>query len=350
LLPIDEESCIRNLRKYSDTVTILAALYELFSRNKTLGRYVGVEIPLHTVNNEKAEPDFVTLYDDDNKGMLFELKWSLPNDPKKLGEKLKKIEKYFKDFIDWRNSSKKVEHQDVILVCHIMDVNKLIIFIKSVWDTDEFKFLKSENFSIWGWSIVPSKRGEREEELRISKHLGNTKNTEMEKLIGEPAGLLISQKVLEFLRWRYYFIKEKPPVQYTIIILLQHIFSAFPLDEWKESYKIDLETIYDRTQNFFPSWRDYDKNTIQLKKMWLREALRVMKDLNLIKESEEGLYEIPIPVFRPRGDVNKAICKKIMQFVEKRQKRRVKTSRSLVKSKPVIEGPLDRLLFKKSPK
>lgn len=261
-----QKDCIKEYRNYVDTVTILSAIYELFQRKKEIGKYVGIEIKLKTKKGIEIEPDLVALYDNETKGLLFEIKWSLPENPIFLQSEIEELAKYYMKFNNWRNSTGVVTHQDLILICHIDDVKRVINMVNLLFKKPELSFLSSSHFLICSWTITPSKGGEREEELRVFKVYGKTSNQLFDDLLDEPGGLLIPKKILQYLRFKFFFIKQKPPIQYTITILIQHILSGFPEDPGEKSYEVDTDIIYNRSEIFFPSWREYDRRTIQLKR------------------------------------------------------------------------------------
>ncbi|MCW4048614.1 MAG: hypothetical protein NWE89_02650 [Candidatus Bathyarchaeota archaeon] len=342
--PLARNDCIKDHTRYADSVVILAALYRLYYLNVKIGKYVGVELPLHTDDGEKVEPDFIALYDDDKKGIIYELKWSLPHNPEYLGEELKELKKYFQEFNDWRNTPKKVEGHDVVLICNVVDINRIITLIQVLCNEPEFQHLRSNNFSIWGWSLIKSKDPKGREELRLERFYGKTGNKALEELLDQPAGILVSEDVLRFIRWNFFFIKQKPPPSYIISVIIQHILNPYPSDPWQDSITIDLESIVQKCEGFFSSWKKYDRSTKQVKRNWIHEALRYMHELDIVKNIGNDIYEIPIPLYRKRLPLIEALCKDLYNKGEERRKSIKTTSR---KRKKVEQGPLDRFLERK---
>jgi len=326
----------------------MSAIYQLFQRNREIGKYIGVEIKLKNNKGDEIEPDLMALYNNETKGFLIEMKASLPNDPQKLQSEIVELKKYFLKYTNWHNSSGQVKQQDLVLICHIDDAKKVVNMVNMLSKNPELSFLSSNHFLICSWSITPSKNGQREEELRIFKIYGKTSNIYFEELLNEPGGILIPQSLLRFVRFTFFFIKEKPPIQYTMTILIQHILSSFPEDPGEKSCEVNIDTIYNRSEIFFPSWRHYDERTRQLKRRWLREALNLMAELNIIsKASISGWWKIPKPTYKKKRDIEAALCKDIDEYKEKQRKRDTKIKRTLAKSKPVKTGPLDKFLREK---
>lgn len=78
--PSLEQNCVRDYRKYSDTVAVCCAVYHLFSKDRSIARFVGIEHSLQNSDKSQITPDIVATFDDDKKGLILELKWSLPSD------------------------------------------------------------------------------------------------------------------------------------------------------------------------------------------------------------------------------------------------------------------------------
>jgi hypothetical protein len=314
------EQCIRKYREYSDSVTILVSIYDLFNKNKELGRYIGIEHNLYRSDGRPVQPDFVAIYDDDRKGLLFELKWSLPERPDWIVEDIRDLKKYYDILTGWKNSTGKVEYQDVVLICNILDIKKIMPLLEILSNNEEFSFLKSEHFAVLGWTILASKQKESEEELRIEKCYGKTGDIKLEELLSEPAGILISKDVLKFKRWRFFFIKQKPPISYIIVVLIQHILNSFPPDVYQKSYEVHIDNILERSLIFFPSWNDYDGETKQIKRKWIIEALNMMVRIGIIKKISKDIYEVPNPIYKKRIPLQEALCKDIIRLIRKQEK------------------------------
>jgi len=110
------------------------------------------------------------------------------------------------------------------------------------------------------------------------------------------------------------FIRQKPPVQYTMILLTQNVFSALqhPLSVDKREYELDLNIIYKKANELFPPWWENDVKTIQVKRSWIKEDLDTLVMIRLIKYiPENDSYFIPIPTLPIRKQADITICKKI---------------------------------------
>jgi hypothetical protein len=338
---------VRDYRKYSDTVAICLAVHSLITKGSALAKFVGIEHNLRNIEGKLVTPDLAATYDDDKSGLMFELKWSLPFDEKLLEKEIKELKKYTIPCLNWRKTVSKVDKQDLVLICHIDDVHKVVEMIKSVSKDASHSYLGNEGFAVWTWAITPPKGDERKEELRLYSVYGKTRNQEIERLMSQPEGILFPEDVLAYLRFSFTFIKEKPPLQYTTTVLIQNILSTFQRSPEREYYDIHVDMIYERTQVFFPSWHEYDAETIQIKRVWIREALEKLCELGLcgIVPNKPDWWRIPIPIIRTRKPIQHVLCRKIAKvylkqvLAKKRGRPRIKVSRPKAnkKDKPLTD-------------
>jgi len=300
------------------------ALRQLLIKNPKIARFIGVEHKLKNSKGDFLRPDLVAQYDQNTKGMLFEVKWSLPYDEEKLLKELRKLKKYADSFRNWKTGSGAVDKHDLVLVCHISDAKRVVDSIKQLFIDSEYAFMKTEGFAIWGWILNPAKRGKREEEMRFLHCFGGTGNSQLETMIGQTGGIVVTQDVLRYLRFTFAFIPEKPPIQYMMAILIQNVFPSFQRSVEKDEYKLDIDLIYERAKSFFPSWHEFDAETIQTKRRWIIEALDKLCDLKLAERSvtSPNQWLIQIPTLRPRGSIGEAICKKFVRTAKRGYVRR----------------------------
>jgi hypothetical protein len=278
-----------------------------------IAKFVGIEHGLQNPGGSTLTPDIAATSDIDQKGLILELKWSLPSDEGLLEKEIKELKKYAVPFSSWRKPGDKVDTQDLILICHIDDAQRTVDMIKTISKENDHHYLANEGFAVWSWTITPPKQGERKEELRLFSVYGKTRNQKIEQMMSRAGGILFPEDVLTFLRFTFTFIREKPPLQYTMSVLIQNIFSTFQRSPERESYDIHIDVIYERAKSFFPSWHEYGVETIQIKRRWIAEALEKLCELGLCDkvQSKDDWWKIPIPMLRTRKPIQQVLCKKI---------------------------------------
>ena len=305
-------NCIKDYVKYSDTVTVLAAIKDVLVKNPNIGQFIGVERTITTKKGDEITPDICALYDQNGAGILFELKWAVS--PKTIKDELLNLKRYFDARYKLLGYPKIVGHNDVILVCHVDDANAVVKAIEELIKTPENDFLKSEGFVVWAWMMVHKKQTGRDalDEMRLECEYGKARNKELERSISEPGGIIVSSDVLTHLRSIYLFTKEKPPVQYMMGVLFMHVFSAFQRTDYQEQTidlrHVNIEDIYTFMKNLFPGWHDATAETVQAKKGWIKEGIEKFIRLK---------FSITLPYRRIRKPPYEWICEKL-QYLQKR--------------------------------
>jgi len=341
-LPPLEQSCIRDYRKYADSVAVLSAIHNLIKKNPSIARFIGIEHKLIDHEGNDVTPDLVALYDQNKKGLIFELKWSLPLKEEYLEKELKELKRYTNPFQNWRTSTGRVDYHDMVLVCHIDDAKRAVDMIAKISDGPGYEFFKLDGFAVWTWNIVASRSGERKEELRFFQVYGKTRNDILETTISQPVGILIAEEVLRYLRFTFSFIRQKPPVQYTMTILIQNIFPSFQQKPERSYYEIETDLIYNRAKPFFPSWHEADVKTVQMKRGWIREALEKLWELDLVDKllDKPDWWRFPIPTLKTRRPAQEAICRKISKRLLEQMKK-IRRRRGRLKIRPIRpKGPV----------
>ncbi len=145
-------TCVSEFRKYADTVAVSAGISHLYDTTPSLGKFVGIEHRLLANPGELLTPDITTLYDDDSKGLLFDLKYSLPRDSQAVKDEILELEKYKNARSGWGTQG-IVSTVDFVLVCHMNDANRATEAVKQIYYETGKSFFSPESFSIWSWTI-----------------------------------------------------------------------------------------------------------------------------------------------------------------------------------------------------
>lgn len=318
---VDSETyskCVTDFVKYRDTATVLSAVKRVLDDNPNVAKFVGIEYTIKTLDNKEITPDLCSRHNP-GAALLFELKWSVSG--KTIKDELLDLRKYRIARFAWETGKPVVSAIDLILICHMDDAKIVVSAVNDLIQIPENKFLAEKGFAVWAWSIGLPKGSNLKavEEMRLQCVHGKTANRELEKLIQTPGGIRIPHEVLEFLRFKYLFTKEKPPVQYTMAVLLLHVFTSFQKNTHSSEVlnitRNMLDMIYDRAKTFFPGWGHATEATIQTKKAWIQEAIDkfVAIKMNIVK----------LPLSRTRKQVQEILCERL----EKLQRKRVRMPR-----------------------
>lgn len=188
-----QQDCVRAFRRYADTVAVLSAIYHILKQAPIVADHIGIETKLRNSYGKEITPDLIALYEARTKGLIFELKWSLPFSEELLEKEVKELKKYAVPCSQWKNSTGKVDYHDFIFVCHIEDSQRLLATLSKVANEEGFNFLTSDGFTVWTWTISAARGGERREHLIISRAHGKTRSVTIENMIKQPYGLNITR-------------------------------------------------------------------------------------------------------------------------------------------------------------
>lgn len=297
---------------------VSSAIYDLF-RDGVLGKFIGESHELRAEDDTLLTPDITTVHDHDSKGLLFEIKYSIGSS---ANDVLLRQREYFLAKTGWRTATGTVGNVDVVLVCNAEDTQTVHKVMKELAGQEGNDFLKSEGFALWQW-IMGSAKDDREV-MYLQPIAGSCRNALLEQRIRAPGGIRIPDEVLRFLRFQHAFVRDKPPVQYTILFLLQHV---LPKDPDKLGYDIPLEIVDQRANGFFPPWWESTETTKQVKRGWIKEALSTLHSLGLIqKHPGKETYTIPTSLLEKKEPL-RLICRKLIQSSQRRPRGRISGGR-----------------------
>jgi hypothetical protein len=304
--------CLEDSAKYSDAVIVLAAIREILIKNPSVGKFFGIERTITTLTNEKITPDLIATYDDERNCIFFELKWAVSQ--RTIKDELLDLKRYFSVNCKLNVSSTVLEHNDVILICHVEDTKIVVNSIKELTSSPDNDFLKPDNLAVWSWAFIKKKKTSKDfsDEMRLNCEYGKTKNNELEKFVNEPGGIPVPADVLQYLRSKFLFVVQKPPIQYTMKVLLMHVFPSYSSNLPKgTAVDLQIDAIYNNMKSLFPGWRNIDSETIQAKKQWIMEALYTFKKIGF------DITSLPHPI---RKSYDEWICGKLEKFSRKERR------------------------------
>lgn len=338
------KECLKDFRKYNDTVVVSAAVCHLFKENDLVGSFMRIEPELKRISESPLTPDLAVMYDNRSKGIVFEMKWSVPRNAEHVEEEIKTLIKYFDTLINWKNDTGKVEWHDVILICHPEDSKQILEIIKKIASEDDYGCFDEIGFSIWTWLYTHGQKGGETEELRLIRIYGQTRNEELERLISPELGYLVSDKVLRYLRFTYFVVKERPPLPYLLYLLIVNVLFQQVAPRYEESYEVTTDWIWNKTKNVILTSEEYEDKSLTIKRRWIRQALDSLVELEIIqKGSKEETWEIPTNLFRyTRKSINEIICEKIAKKRTRLGRARSRPSGKVTKLTDFIEGASER--------
>ncbi|MGD0071594.1 MAG: hypothetical protein ABSB71_08560 [Candidatus Bathyarchaeia archaeon] len=267
-----QEECTRRHKtevdRYYQTVLLTLGLKD-FIDSGTLGcKFISAE-PLfkEATSNKEVFPDIVLQYDNDNLGILFEVKTSLSEVDFFLLEDLKQLELYSNKLIGWETSSKEVTDHSLALLCHFLDSDRVQQKITQ-WIT-EGKFKITKNFSIIEWSIVESLKYGPKDVFLIRLKMGETGCGLLDIKLRQNIKFEVDTIYTKYEKCR--FVRKEPPVEYTMNQLWSCIFPA--LHEITEDFTCTIDEILEVAYAYYIPWSGLHGEYSQIRKKWIRKAM-----------------------------------------------------------------------------
>ncbi len=176
--------------------------------------------------------------------------------------------------------------------------------------------------------------------MRLLHMHGKTRNTNLQAMIAEPAGILVAEEVLTALRFTQIFVREKPPVQYTMSVLIQNVFSALPpislsVTSQREEYEVTLDTVSQKTNVLFPPWWETDIRTVQVKRSWIKEAMQELVRVKMVGavEGRPDSYLLSRGRMTSRKQLPQQICERLAAIAKRKPRGRPPSPKKVEPSK-----------------
>jgi hypothetical protein len=282
----DQELCTRRHKtevdRYYQTVLLTLGLKDRVDNGNFGCRFVSAE-PLFKVikSNKEVFPDIVLQYGNDNSGILFEVKTSLPEVDFYLLEDLKQLESYSNKLTGWETANKEVTDHSLVLLCHALDSDRVMQKITQ-W-TKEGTLKVTENLCVVEWSIVESlKFGERDVFL-IRHKMGETGCETLDKQFRQNIKFEVDKIVTKYEKCR--FVRKEPPIEYTMNQLWSCIFPA--LHEITEDFSCSIDEILDVAYAYYIPWSGLHGEYSQIRKTWIRKAMNAFCSIELAEKLED---------------------------------------------------------------
>lgn len=272
------------IERYYQTVLLTIGLKDFFDTSGIDCRFISAE-PKFVISKSQVEvfPDAVCQYSDDNFGILCEVKTSMPYPDHFLLEEFKQLEKYSEDVTGWDTPTKEVQDHDVLLLCHVMDSDRVLNKISGWISAGEINFEKK--FCLGEWGVVESlKFGERDVIL-IRHRFGETGCDTLNKTLRENIKLDVDKLVTRYEKCR--FTRKEPPVEYTMAQLWTCIFPA--LHEKTENFEVNIDDVLKVAYEYYIPWSGIEGEYSQVRKKWIAKAMDRFCEIFLAEKIEDQL-------------------------------------------------------------
>jgi len=259
--------------------------------------FLGESIRIHPkkINENPKTPDLTFAYDSKRKGILIEIKSSLPSRhsddfEKNMLNRLCNLRKYFQEM-------KEFDKHEVWLIASEHDYGNVIEFVYEK-DYGELNFLKNPdyNFTLWYFST-------RDKLGKDGLFINHVRGEVYCPLIDKKKGFN-SEKIL-LIGNKTYFVSDRPQaVEYTMRIIMERIVPYLKSLMEKGQYP-EEKFLYLTLGELMKRIREIGSLSISgnsPEKDWIRDALEKLSQINVLKKDEssgDAKYGFPLE-FRSR--------------------------------------------------
>ena len=294
----DEElkKCIEIVRtdykRYFWTVYITLGFKDFLENNLESCRFVFVEKVLNIINNNKvANPDFILQYNNNQNGILCEIKSSVTYDDKKLKDKLyPQLEKYCKDMIGWDTPNNKINNHDLLCIFNAIDVTRVKNLIIDSINKGELNINK--NLCMAEYSEMISPKYGNNDIILVKYEYGNLGCKELEEQLKNNLEFPIDELSLMYDRIK--FTRNKPPIQYLMELLWFFIFRIFTDGKEVNEVEVTLEQLLVQVYNYYIPWSKIEGEYSQVRKTWIKEAMDMFVKIELAEILTDNPFKYKI--------------------------------------------------------
>jgi hypothetical protein len=277
------EKCKRRRRlevdRYYQTVLLTIGLKDFFDNEKGTCRFVSAE-PTFTEITSKKEvfPDVVLEHDNDTKGIICEIKTSLPEVDFFLLEKLKQLELFSGQIEGWDTNNRKVSDHSLILLCHALDVDRVVEKINQ-WEK-EGKLKIAKKLCVAEWSTIESLKFDQRDVILIRHKMGETDCEWLNTKLHLNIKLGLEELITKYEKCR--FTRKEPPLEYTMNQLWSCIFPA--IKEETEDFTVNISEILRIAYDYFIPWSGIQGEYSQVRKRWITKAMDSFCEISLAEK------------------------------------------------------------------
>ena len=283
------ESC-RELRNaeydaYYFTVVVSVGLKDAFGTDRRCSFKVN-EPTMYTAASKEVHPDAIFQCDNDTKGIVCEIKSSLPHNQKQMLHDLREqIGKYAEIETGWKTSSGKIREHSILLLVRKVDAGRARALMRG--NTSGASAVVT-NICLGHWEEVKIKGRHTQDVIRLGLDSGSTGCKYFDRLltaridvpmIGTHAGYE-----------RRMFVRAQPPDLYMLAMLYQNILPAIAGN--RGYITVTVEDIKGRLDDYYPSWSELRGEQSQVRTRWIKRALRTLCQMKLARELHGGRYRI----------------------------------------------------------
>ena len=261
---------------YYTTVILSIGLKHIFTNDEPCK--FKINEPTMQTGNNCVTPDVIFQCDNDTKGIVCEIKTSLPSNQLYLFKDTKEqIEKYSDIRSGWKTPTKTINEYAILLLLHRSD-SKTMNNCLDKWRKSG-QIVTNKEICIAEWVPVQPLKVQHKDEILISHRSGTTGCDYFDKKLHDDIRLDEKRLVLDYESQK--FVKSTPPDLYIMTILYQHIFSTLVTDD---KFVVTIDELMEKLTEYYTSWSGLEGEQTQIRRRWVVKAMNKFIEIGMVEK------------------------------------------------------------------
>ena len=289
---LHDDSCREAYRAgydaYYSTVHVSVGLKDMFGDDGPCTLKVN-EPKMARASSAPVCPDAIFQCDGDSKGIVCEIKSSIPDDDglaiRDIGDQ---IDKYSEIETGWRTEDGRIAEHSILLLVNRDDVKRLRRLLAgrrrpAAGARPGVKICLAD----WEQTVAP--QPDAEEIILVRHHWGSTGCQYVDERLENNIRISLDATIDRYENRK--FVKADPPPLYMIVMLYHDIFPTIAVDGG--DIEVSLEGLTDKLTQYYASWSGIENEQSQIRPRWVRRALDMLCKIGLAKELQgDSRYRI----------------------------------------------------------
>lgn len=272
---------------YYQTVMMSVGLKHTFKPGEPCTFEVN-EPSMHTASNV-VTPDAIFQCDNNTKGIVCEIKTSLPDsDELLLSDSKEQIEKYSRIEKGWKTKTGKINEHSILLLIHRTESKKFDSKLKKWLEEKDIQSDKKICVADWQ-SVKPFKVGASDTTI-LSLTSGTTGCKFFDEKLTKDIEIETDKISLEYETRK--FVKSPPPDLYILTILYQDVFSY--LAEDKDEFIVTIDELMNILTEYYTSWSGLEGEQSQIRRRWIINAMDKFCEIKIAEKVASKPYKYKI--------------------------------------------------------
>ena len=287
------ESHNRDYDDYYATVLLSVGLKDAFGDGEPCSFKVS-EPTMYTAASRKVNPDAIFQCDGDTRGVVCEIKSSLPRGLSPRPDLGEQIGKYAEIREGWKTNTGRIEGHSVLLLVRRADMGRACDMIYGAAGGGP---VPAESLCLGHWEQAKARGPGAGDVIRLSREMGSTGCEYFDGRLDDGIEIPVEDTLAGYERRR--FVRADPPDLYMLTTLYQNVLPGIAGDS-DGCRTVSIEGLGDRMAEYYASWSGLEGERGQVRPRWIRRALDTLLRMGLANRLPDGRYRISPPPRRQR--------------------------------------------------